>query len=808
MRPPGNPTDNPPCVCYTPGTMTTCREWLKHTGWLPAVLLVLAVLAPYYPMLTGRAIPIPDDIFISDLADGEFPLQVEAARLLSAGESPCWTSQIHTGAPLVNNPVALAFFAALPPALALGWYLGMLLAAAATGTYLLARQLGANRTGAILSGFAYAWSGVLVCQLRHLGVLGTVALFPLALFCLEMAATGGRQARAVARAIPNHCLRWLTGFAALFGLQCLAGFPQSAYYCALVYTALTASRLVWLLAPFDRSEPLARRLQPCIPLACGFPGALAIGALIGMVVLCPLHELAQVSDRSGSGTYEWATHFNYWTRDALTFFCPAINGSIADATYQGNALFWEDYGYVGLTTALLALLAMIVYRRRFAVAFWTLTAIAAFGLVLGRETPLFGLAFHAIPGFALFRLPTRMLFIVELALAILAGLGLTGLQQFLSRHLPTRKQLPQQLAMALVVATAGELVWQNLQQVPFADASTWLAPPKTAGIIRADGGEGRVFTPGSYLLHMTAYYSAHGWQTGLHPYLAQREYLQPNANLLHGLATLDGYTGITPTWEVDLVGDHNRHGLLSEQYSLDDERFSASPAFFDWLEALSVRWVILPMPITCDRLQHIGSAAPAEVYRLRNPLPRARIVTRARIVPDLAALRRLIATRQLDLHQEAALLDPDAAPLLAQLPSPATATTAGQTASIVCDRNTRVEIEAAAPQGGLLLLADTFCPGWSARVDGRPARILRANVAQRAVMLAPGAHRVIFDYHPRGTAQGRVLTCAGLILLAMAGITAFSQHLISHAAPRRSETAATECASTACRRRDTPRANQ
>jgi hypothetical protein len=166
-------------------------QWLLRTRWFTMLLLVVTVLAPCRQLLVGRAIPIPGDIFVSDLAHGEFPPRVEAGRLLATGQLPLWSSRLGSGFRMVPDPLSLAFFAALPPALALGWLIALLLSVAAVGTSVLARRLGANRSGASLAGYAASWSGFFVCQQRHLCVPGTVACFPLALFCLEKAATGG-----------------------------------------------------------------------------------------------------------------------------------------------------------------------------------------------------------------------------------------------------------------------------------------------------------------------------------------------------------------------------------------------------------------------------------------------------------------------------------------------------------------------------------------------------------------------------------------------------------------------------------------
>jgi hypothetical protein len=744
---------------------------LLRTRWLAPLVMALVVLAPYHRLLVGTAIPIPDDIFISDLADGEFPARVEAGRLIRAGEPPLWTSGIWTGFPLQAGsiePVSLVLFTVLPPALALGWLIALCLLASSLGTYALARQFGASRLGSALAGFAFAWSGFIVCQLRHLGTLSVVALFPLALFFLDRAATGGLRDVAAARSFPlRRRLLWLAGFAAVFGHQLLAGFPQSAYNAALVYAALVVARGVWLTAPRARNIDPGPRAAPAFGLSCGALAAVAIGILIGMVQLLPLRELGTLSDRGGAGTFAWATKYNYWPPNALTFFIPYINGDISDRSYTGRNIFWEDYGYVGLFTVLLAFVAIGLRRRRFAVAFWSVTGLLAYGLVLGRATPLYGMAFSVLPGLSTFRFPTRFLFVVELALALLGGLGLTALEEFLERRRrPGAGRLFAPFAaMIIVTATAADLIYHNGRQNPLVDADRWLARPASAATILASGQPGRVYSPNSQRLHMAAFYLAGGWSGDLGPYLAHREVLQPNSNLLHGVAAVDGYAGIEPSWTVDLLGDHNRAGILNRLYRLEKGRLVAAPAFFDLLEAMSVRWVILPFRVPGDRMEHVASVGAAELYRLPGSLPRARVVSRARVVGSADEFQTLLAGGEIDPRRELVLHDPaNMGPAPGPDPSEGGAETAGE-ASLVVDGAGKVVIDAVAPRGGWLLLSDTWYPGWEATVDGRPAPVLRANVAHRAVPLSPGNHRVVFSFRPASTARGFALSAAGMILL-------------------------------------------
>jgi len=76
----------------------------------------------------------------------------------------------------------------------------------------------------------------------------------------------------------------------------------------------------------------------------------------------------------------------------------------------------------------------------------------------------------------------------------------------------------------------------------------------------------------------------------------------------------------------------------------------------------------------------------------------------------------------------------------------------------------RVVVAVSVEAPGFLVLSDTFYPGWRATVDGRAAKIYRANVLFRAVALDPGTHRVEFSYHPpAGFSLASVLSVAVLV---------------------------------------------
>ncbi|MHB1424846.1 MAG: YfhO family protein [Gemmataceae bacterium] len=66
---------------------------------------------------------------------------------------------------------------------------------------------------------------------------------------------------------------------------------------------------------------------------------------------------------------------------------------------------------------------------------------------------------------------------------------------------------------------------------------------------------------------------------------------------------------------------------------------------------------------------------------------------------------------------------------------------------------------------GLLVLADQWAAGRSAKVDGQPAELLRVNHALKGVALAAGTHTIVFEYQPPGLVMGPL--CCGLALTAL-----------------------------------------
>jgi uncharacterized membrane protein YfhO len=74
-------------------------------------------------------------------------------------------------------------------------------------------------------------------------------------------------------------------------------------------------------------------------------------------------------------------------------------------------------------------------------------------------------------------------------------------------------------------------------------------------------------------------------------------------------------------------------------------------------------------------------------------------------------------------------------------------------------------VESARP--GFLILRDTYYPGWSATVDGRPVPLLRADVLFRAIPIEAGTHTVELRYRSLPFERGALIAAVALCLTAL-----------------------------------------
>ena len=176
-----------------------------------------------------------------------------------------------------------------------------------------------------------------------------------------------------------------------------------------------------------------------------------------------------------------------------------------------------------------------------------------------------------------------------------------------------------------------------------------------------------------------------------------------------------------------------------------------------------------------------------QVFRNRNPHPRAWIVHGQRYFKPIRALNRsdrdgpmqeILYSSDYLWHEVGRIVyDPrttvwveneDGLALAAYSTGGDTPPT--ETVTVTHYQSDRVELEAGLERPGIVVLADIFYPGWTLTVDGRPEPIYRVNRMMRGAALSAGRHKLIYTYNPRSFRVGLGLSGAGLAALVVLGL--------------------------------------
>jgi len=150
-----------------------------------------------------------------------------------------------------------------------------------------------------------------------------------------------------------------------------------------------------------------------------------------------------------------------------------------------------------------------------------------------------------------------------------------------------------------------------------------------------------------------------------------------------------------------------------------------------------------------------------QLYEFPGAVPLARIAPRASVVPDLSeAIERLLAD---DPSDDAAV------PALYEWrPEWGEPPPIGGAGAVRLERSAGNELVALAdcPSPALLVINQAFDPGWSARVDGKPLRILRVNAVVQGVVVPPGFVAGRLPVSAPGLLAGGCISAAAALLLA------------------------------------------
>lgn len=314
---------------------------------------------------------------------------------------------------------------------------------------------------------------------------------------------------------------------------------------------------------------------------------------------------------------------------------------------------------------------------------------------------------------------------------------------------------------ALFVLTIADVAVTNADLNPTLPAAMLRAPAWVAAM--QQHGDGRVYVGGRWGLpsesRKTYTYSA---VDGGHEVSLPAEY-----SAIEARAMRDHELSLSPSaWGVGEVVSFDMPLLISREYVAVLRQFirRTRDERLRFLERVGVRYCVLPQPPSAGR-QPIARLRVLPDMALYDCFPSA---ARVSVVPGATVIGAPADAIDALFRAD---FDPSRSVVIESAPGAAAGRpgkpAAAARARIVRDDPDHVTVDAVVgEEGGYLVQFDSYDNGWGVRVDGQPARILRAFGMFRAVRLTPGRHRVDFVYFPRVLAAGAAisgLTAAGLL---------------------------------------------
>ncbi|MDP4235387.1 MAG: YfhO family protein [Bacteroidota bacterium] len=177
----------------------------------------------------------------------------------------------------------------------------------------------------------------------------------------------------------------------------------------------------------------------------------------------------------------------------------------------------------------------------------------------------------------------------------------------------------------------------------------------------------------------------------------------------------------------------------------------------------NVRYVLTgKREVTSSNLRKLYSADSMTIYENLRALPRAYFAFKSKVVPS-------------DKEASAELLRPDfdgsTALFTSENPPDNLESVSSGQAKLAFGRseNELVSINAVTDSKCILILTDTYYPGWKCYVNGLQRNCYRVNQFMRGVVLEPGKSEVVFRFEPDIFKAGAGLTAVG-ILFTIGGI--------------------------------------
>lgn len=508
------------------------------------------------------------------------------------------------------------------------------------------------------------------------------------------------------------------------------------------------------------------------------------------------------------------------------------NNVLGKPTDPPNTIFWgaknyvEAASYVGILPLVLAIAAIIFRRTQHTAIF---SSYALFSLLLAFGSPLYAIFFYGVPGFDQLHTPFRWVYPYTISVTVLAGIGAgyffssatQGATTGFTEQLKRRYTLLPLFAGALIVAAiALSLV---LRETTLSIASTVLsrsaklqqafADPEMlvsyefrnlfilgtllicSGVIlwlatRTRNSPRAWQSLAVALLLGDLFYFGMGFNSKSSPdtlnvvppamqYLKSDpsvyriatfgtdDILKPDIGMRYGIQDIRGYDTIIMKRYVEFWRlMEEPHGLIYSMIKTIDQPKSLDSK---WLDLMNVKYILSSQPLSVDGLE-LAYDHDVFIYRNQDQMPRAFLVRTVRPVASPEQALSEMRDASFDPRREVVIENWPADDGGLRLSRGDAITTA----QITAYGTNQVVMDVQSEADAILVLSDTYFPGWRATVDEQEVPVYRANYTFRAIPVTTGSHKVTFTYNPLSLKIGLLGSFISALVVALGLVIALA----------------------------------
>ena len=710
------------------------------------------LIGHYYPwkdqVWDGRIAGYPIKNFI--LFDGvrqTLPWRLLAIEQIKKGQFPFWNPYNLLGTPLLGNLQAAAlyplnFLLFIFPILD-GWTIYIFLQPFLGGLfgYFFGQSLKLSKRASLLTGVAWGFSLIMMNHLEF-GIDGhTVLWLPLAL-------------GAVNRFLETNAKRWggLLALAVLMTL--LGGYPPPAIYNMIILLGYVVLKtrpffskkllglIFWIIVAFGLSSP---QILPSLELSTKtVRGQTQFGVLSNEPYFYPWENLSMI-------------------------VAPDIFGHPSTNNFFSR-IYYSDNPSVGIV-ALIFVLYSVLRIKKFETKYWWFWTIVPMLFMI--KTPLGEALRNVKISFFSLVTPMRMIWVVSFSLSVLAGIGfdwflLTVIKKRERKFLLTIYPIviiyeclfcvtfyillvsegPHQLIslrnllLPFLFLSAGSALILSILFFPrTAGLCSFLVIVFSAGELLRQGIKYNPFIKKNLVYPAVEIFADLKEERALARIVVTHPELIPvNANIPYKLRMLDSYASIYDSRAGELIRLANEKFPLREIEGYPRIVFQTryqSPL----IDLFGVKYVFSLDDIRSKQFVLVSQIGKTKLYRNNNAFPPAFLATAYDVEKgDLAVANRLLT---IDKEKEVVLEKEPKLKIGIGTPSDE------QRVVVKNYQENTLELETYSSKNSLLVLTESYDPGWEATIDGVKTEVLRADYNFRSVALPSGSHQVIFQYRPR-----------------------------------------------------------